>query len=68
MPEDLRGADSISIVPLVFASIENAVPNTSASSILDEAAMSDMWICTTSFQDDIELGLEPPNPIILVGL
>ncbi|MDH3658078.1 MAG: hypothetical protein OEM77_08095 [Nitrosopumilus sp.] len=42
MPDGLRGGDSINIVPFVFASLENAAPNTSASSILELAAMSDM--------------------------
>jgi len=68
MPDGLRGGDSISIVPLVFASLENAAPNTSASSILELAAMSLMWICATSFHDHIDPGLEPPSPMILVGL
>jgi len=68
MPDGLLGGDSINMVPLVFTSLENAAPKTSASSILELAAMSLMWICATSFQDHIEPGLEPPSPIILVGL
>jgi len=34
MPEGLRGGDSISIVPLVFASLENAAPNFSTDGII----------------------------------
>jgi len=34
MPDGLRGGDSISMVPLVFASLENAAPDFSTDGII----------------------------------
>src|SRR2546427_11412018 len=66
LPRWPRGGVSMCNDPLVLANLDIAAPNEPESSIWFIAATSDMWMCLTSFHDQM-LDSRGPSPMILVG-